>query len=266
MEITGKTRIFGILAHPSAHVRTPQTLNPLFAERGVDAAMIALDVPPERLAATVAGLRDVRNFGGFVVTVPHKTAIVALCGHVSARARLAGAVNVVRRESDGALTGDLLDGEGFAAGLAMDGIDIAGRRVFLAGAGGAASAIGLAMAERGAAALTIVNRSRDKAEALAERLRGAFPSLPLATEGGPGGHDLAINATSLGLKPGDPLPFSPDALDQGAIVAEAVMDPDVTPLLAAARARGLRVHRGFRMLEGQAREMLRFLLPDVPGD
>jgi hypothetical protein len=163
-----------------------------------------------------------------------------LCDTVSERARLAGAVNVVRKEADGALAGDLLDGEGFAAGLEQAGVALAGKRAFLAGAGGAASAIAFALAERGVARLTIANRSQDKAEALARRLAPLFPDLALSTEAGPEDHDIAINATSLGLKEGDPLPFDPARLPAGALVAEVVMQPDIARIASILLAYRLR--------------------------
>jgi shikimate dehydrogenase len=229
--ISGRTRIFAIIADPVAHVRTPQALNALFEREGQDAVIVPLQIAAADLETGVAGLRAMRNLGGLVVTVPHKSAVSVLCDTVSERARLAGAVNVVRKEADGALAGDLLDGEGFAAGLEQAGVALAGKRAFLAGAGGAASAIAFALAERGVARLTIANRSQDKAEALARRLAPLFPDLALSTEAGPEDHDIAINATSLGLKEGDPLPFDPARLPAGALVAEVVMQPDIKRML-----------------------------------
>ncbi|RUM96025.1 shikimate dehydrogenase [Pseudaminobacter arsenicus] len=261
--ISGKTRVCAILADPVGHVRTPQALNALFERHAIDAVMVPFEVAPVDLVRTVDGLRAVRNLAGVVVTVPHKSAISALCDRVSDRARLAGAVNVIRREADGRLSGDLLDGEGFAAGLELAGAQLAGKRVFLAGAGGGASAIAFAAAERGVVHLTISNRSRDKANALAARLASGFPKLGLATEGGPENHDIAVNATSLGLKGNDPLPFDPDRLSPGTLVAEVVMQPEVTPLLLSAAERGLPTHPGKWMLEAQLSEILRFLVPDV---
>lgn len=257
--ISGRTRIFAIIADPVAHVRTPQALNTLFAQQGQDAVIVPLQIAAADLKTGISGLRTMRNLGGLVVTVPHKSAMAALCDRLSERARLAGAVNVVRRETDGALAGDLLDGEGFAAGLEHAGVSLAGSSAFLAGAGGAASAIAFALAERGIARLTIANRSQDRAEALARRLAPLFSGLAISTEAGPEDHDIAINATSLGLKDGDPLPFDPARLPAGALVAEVVMQPDITPLLEAARERGLAIQPGKRMLDGQLDAICDFL-------
>ncbi|SDE99917.1 shikimate dehydrogenase family protein [Limimaricola pyoseonensis] len=263
--ISGTTRLFAILADPVGHVRTPQALNARFAEAGQDAVLVPCEVGPDALEETVRGLRNVRNLGGLVVTVPHKTEIARHCNALSERARLAGAVNVVRREADGRLFGDLLDGAGFVAGLSAAEVELEGRSVFLAGAGGAASAIAFALAEAGAARLTVANRSEAKARALLQRLQSAFPAVAVEAGHDPQRHDIAVNATSLGLKPDDPLPFDPADLSPGTLVAEVIMQPEETPLLAAAAARGLPTHLGRMMLEGQLRQMMAFLLPEAEG-
>lgn len=258
--ISGKTRLFAILAHPCGHVRTPQALNALFAEKGIDAVMTAYDVAPEDLAEVVGALRRIRNLDGLVITVPHKSAMMALCDEVSTRARVAGAVNVVRRTADGRLSGDLLDGIGFVTGLRQAGHSVAGRNVYMVGAGGAASAIAFALAAEGVGRLTLANRSPEKLEALADRLRAEFPDVPLALGGQPSGHDIVINATSLGLKAGDPLPVDPEQISPDTLVAEVIMEPAETALLQATRAKGCPVHPGRAMLDGQLAEIFAFLV------
>ncbi|MDQ4137093.1 MAG: shikimate dehydrogenase, partial [Pseudomonadota bacterium] len=148
-EITGSTRVFGILADPIEHVRTPQALNALMRERGVDGVMVPFHAGADDLAAVAAGLRRLRSFRGMIVTVPHKTAMLGLCDAVSERARQVGAVNAVRREPDGRLVGDMFDGLGFVAGLRAAGIEPRGARAYIAGAGGAAKAIAFALVEAG---------------------------------------------------------------------------------------------------------------------
>ncbi|WP_029003271.1 shikimate dehydrogenase family protein [Azorhizobium doebereinerae] len=259
-EITGHTRLFGILADPIHHVRTPQALNALMQARGYDGVLVPLHVAPDDLATAIAGLRRLRNLGGLIVTVPHKTAILDLCDEVTDNARRIGAVNTVRRMPDGRLVGEMLDGKGFVAGLRKAGIEPAGRSAYLAGAGGAANAIAFALAEAGVSRLTIANRTRAKAEDLAGRLAGAFPALPVTIgTPDPSGHDLVANATSLGLKDGDPLPLDADRLSDDQIVAEIIMQPETTALLAAASARGCRTHQGHPMLACQLDLMADFV-------
>jgi shikimate dehydrogenase len=259
-DITGTTRVYGIVADPIAQVRTPQGLNALMQRHGVDGIMVPFHVAPADLARFMDGMRVMRSFGGLIATVPHKVAMLSLCDIVSERARLIGAVNAVRREADGRLAADMFDGDGFVAGLREGGVEPEGKRAYMAGAGGAANAIAFALAEAGVASLTIWNRTPTKVKALRARLNTLYPDLAVA--GGtanPHGYDLVVNATSLGLKPDDPLPLDPTGLEPGMVVAEVVMQPEVTALLAAALARGCRVHSGRPMLACQLTLMARFL-------
>ena len=250
--IAGRTRIFAILGDPVAHVRTSETFNALAAARGCDAVMVPIRVAAADLPTAVAGLRAMANLGGFIVTVPHKTAIVPLLDTLSEAAGRVGAVNAVRREPDGTLAGEILDGIGFVAGLRATGHDPRGRSVYLAGAGGAACAIAFALAEAGASRLTIFNRTAERAIGLLTRLRGRFPNLPLtAGTRDPSGYDIIVNTTSQGLHEGDALPIDVGVLTPDQLVAEIIMEPAVTPLLAAATAAGCRTHPGLPMLTCQ---------------
>ncbi|MCB5177411.1 shikimate dehydrogenase family protein [Microvirga lenta] len=258
-EITGHTRVWAILADPIHHVKTPQALNALMRKRGVDGVLIPIHVGADDLSGLVSGLRTMRNLGGLIVTVPHKTAMVALCDEVSPAARAIGAVNTVRREADGRLVGEMLDGAGFVAGLRQAGIEPKGRSAYLAGAGGAANAIAFALAEAGVSRLTVANRTRSKCEDLAQRLAEAYPGF--AVEIGspdPSGHEIVVNATSLGLRENDPLPLDADRLTPDQIVAEIIMQPETTALLAAAKERGCRTHPGGPMLACQLELMADF--------
>ncbi|WP_350581030.1 shikimate dehydrogenase [Pseudomonas sp. HY2-MNA-CIBAN-0224] len=248
-QISGTTRVFAILADPIHHVQTPQAMNRLFSSMGLDQVLVPFHVSPSDLERVVNGLRGIKSLDGFIVTVPHKTAIVDLCDSVSEVARLVGAVNVVTRSSDGKLHGEILDGEGFVSGLRQAGIELEGRAVYLAGAGGAANAIAFALAASGIGWLTIANRSREKATSLVDRLAKAFPDLQVTVgTSDPSGYDLVVNGTSLGLKEGDPLPCDVTLLTADQVVAEIIMKPVITPLLAAAQKVGCRIHEGLPML------------------
>ncbi len=260
LQITGRTRVYGILADPIHHVKTPEVMNALLVRHGVDGVMVPFHVAPEGLAALVDGLRAQRNFGGFIATVPHKPAMRELCDSVTPEAARIGAVNCVRREADGRMVGAMLDGIGFVEGLRAAGIEPVGLRVYLAGAGGAASAIAFALAGAGVAALTVANRTEAKARALCARLAEAYPRLALATDAAAvAEHDLVINATSLGLGPDDPLPLDAERLRPGQIVAEAIMEPARTALLARAEAQGCHTHPGLPMLAAQIELMARHM-------
>ncbi len=247
--INGHTTLVVILAHPIGHVRTPAEMNRHFAATGTDAVLVPMQVLPEDLAAAVAMLRRVPNLGGIVVTVPHKESIAALCDRLTPAAQLVGAVNVIRREPDGTLTGGQFDGEGFVNGLRRAGHEIRGKRVWMAGAGGAAAGIGYAMLRHGVGCLTIHNRTAARAEALVRRLLAALPGAPVAAGGAdPAGHAVVVNATSLGLEPGDALPVDANLLTPAMLAAGVVMQPDRTAFLEAASARGCATHPGLPML------------------
>lgn len=258
--ITGHTRIFGILADPIHHVKTPQGINRLLDARGFDGVMVPIHVRAEDLPAMVEGLRRMNNLAGFVVTVPHKTAMPALCDELTPAAARIGAVNVVRRTADSRFVGGMLDGEGFVAGLRTAGVEPAGRSAYLAGAGGAASAIAYALAQAGVARLTIANRTTAKATELVARMKEDFPNLAIAVgTDDPSQHDLVVNGTSLGLREGDALPLNVERLTPDQTVAEIIMQPAETPLLRAAAAKGCRVHFGAPMLASQVALMADFM-------
>lgn len=267
--ISGLTRFVGILADPIAHVMAPGLLNGLYAERGEDMVMVPLHVHADQLAQVVQGLRGIGSFDGCVVTIPHKTAMPALCDALTPEARQADAVNIVRRTPQGGLIGGLLDGLGFVAGLRASGIEPRGLRAYLAGAGGAGSAIAWALAAAGVGRLTVANRNVERARALVARIAARHPSLEVAVGNtDPSGHDLVVNGTSLGMRPGDALPLDASRLEAAQIVAEIIMKPAETALMAAARARGCRVQPGLPMLAQQAVLMAGFMRgePSLVGE
>lgn len=273
LEISGRTRVFGTLAHPIDHVRVPGVMNPLYARHGIDAVMVPIHVAPADLADAVRGMRANRSLGGLCVTVPHKVTIAALCDDVGASGRRVGAVNAVRfddADSDGRrrMHGDNFDGQGYVAGMKAGGFDFAGKHVLQLGAGGAGMAIAFAVAEAGAASLSIANRTVARGEDLAHRVHKAFPdcaSRGLPADADPAGYDVAINTTSLGLHDGDPMPVDVARLDPSTVVSEIIMIPEETALLKAAKARGHAVHYGRPMLEQQIRLIAAFIGTPFPA-
>lgn len=262
--ITGSTRIVQVVADPVAQLKTPAALNELCAARGEDAVTVPAHVPADQLEAFLDGVRSNRSVAGLVVTVPHKAAALALCDEIGPNARVAGAVNVVRREPDGSLFGETLDGLGFVAGLRSQGIDPAGKNAIVLGAGGAASAVSAALLDAGVACLDVHNRTESRAAELVDRLRRAFPAHEIAVGlQRSGAADLIVNATSNGMSVEDaPTPL-PEDLPTHAVVAEVIMQPEMTLFLQQAAERGLRIQLGKWMLEGQLRLIADTLLPAV---
>ena len=258
-EITGETRLFAIVGHPVVQVKAPMAFNPLFRAKGRNAVMVPIDVAPGSLDAAIAGLKAVANLDGMVVTIPHKQRMAELVDAVLPTGRMVGAINAIRRERDGRWTGDMFDGRGSVHGLRAAGIESKGRKILLVGAGGAGSAIAFAMAEAGAAVVTLFDVDKAKARKVIEGLRHAYPAT--RAEVGPPmpkDHDTIINATPLGMAPSDPLPIDPAVIDPAMLVVDIIMKPDVTPLLKAAEAKGCRIVPGRHMLDGQVTAVAEF--------
>jgi shikimate dehydrogenase len=258
--ITGTTRLYAIIGDPIAHVRTPMAFNDYFRARKIDAICLPVQIGRDDLPRGWAGLKSIANLDGFIVTAPHKAEAARLCDRLEADGTHTRVVNTIRREPDGSFSGTLLDGRGFVSGLIKQGHPVEGQRFYMAGAGGAGTALAYALADAGAVALTIHNRTRSKAERLVAEVGAAFPGLDVRVgTADAGGHAVVVNATSLGLKPDDGHSFDLASADPSALVAEVVMKPDMTPLLIAAEQRGHASHFGIHMLNSQLDLMMQFL-------
>jgi shikimate dehydrogenase len=258
--ITGRTKLFCIVADPIEHVRTPQMFNAHLETVGIDAVLVPAHVASDKLPLLVSGLRHCENLLGIVVTLPHKIAILDLCDELHSTADLVGAANILRRGPDGRLTGANFDGIGFLRSLEEMVTSVRGKSVYLAGAGGVARAIAFSLAGAGVSQLSIYNRSSDRATELLSAVGKHYPHVATSlADRTPEGFDVAINGTLLGLRATDPLPFSVDALSPHAIVADVVMEPIMTPLLMAARRRGLNILTGDAMLRYQLKLWVEFI-------
>ncbi len=265
--ITGATRVAGVIGSPVRHSLSPAIFNAAFAAGGLDWAYLAFEVPEGAGGLAMAGMRAL-GIDGLSVTMPHKAAVIDALDEVSGDAGALGAVNCVQR-TGGRLVGHNTDGPGLVDALRFDeGIDIAGQRFAVLGAGGAARAVVRALGAEGAAAVVVVNRSPGPAE-LAAGLAGA-----VGTVGRPqdvADADVVVNATPLGMgvvvttagEP-EPLPVDPSLLQVGQVVVDLVYHPTVTPLIAQARARGLRAVNGLGMLIHQAAHAFRLWTSEEP--
>lgn len=252
LRLDGETRLFPILGDPIGQVKSPALLSAILVGRGANALVVPMHVGPADLAATVTTLKSVRNVEGLIATVPHKAATLALCDAPSERARYAGSVNVMRRRADGTWAGDNTDGQGYMDGLAALGVDVAGKPVLLVGAGGAGAAVAFEILARGAAELAIHDVDAARRDALIGRLGERFPGRVRIGGTDPRGFALIADVTPLGMRPGDPLPVAAEWLSAGQAVASAVTKPEITPLLAAARAKGCTTMPGRGMFDAQA--------------
>ena len=257
---SGETHLYAIIAHPAAHIRASEFYAPIIAAEQRDAFLVPFEIKPADLPAMLPALKKIGNLKGLVVTIPHKQAMADLCDEVGPSGQLAGAVNTVRFEADGRLIGDNFDGVGFINGGRAHGIEPKGAKVLMLGAGGAARAIAIAIADEGAAAITIANRTESRAKELASIVQAVFPEVEVKT--GPfdaTGHDLIVNTTSLGLNPNDPMPLDPVSLTSGMSYYD-IISPRDTELMEAAAAKGLTTVIGGRpMVDHQVVAQLNFL-------
>lgn len=250
------TRQLGILGYPLTHSASPVMQQAALDHHGLEMRYSAWPTESDALAAAVGRLRW-DGYVGANVTIPHKERVIELLDECGRLAREVGAVNTIVKE-DGRLLGHNTDVSGFLRALKeQGGFDPSGASVILLGAGGAARAAALALAEEGVASLTIANRTLGRAGSLADELRGrvaAVAPAPLqnaALAGALDGADLIVNATSVGMdRSGDrgksPLPAS--MIPSDALVYDMVYVPAQTPLLAEARKAGARTLGGLWML------------------
>ncbi|MBO0944084.1 shikimate dehydrogenase [Acidovorax temperans] len=247
--ISGTTQLIAHLGYPTESFKAPMIYNPWFEKRGIDAVVVPMGVKPGDYAGTLAALARVTNLRGALVTMPHKVTTLSLADEITPTARIAGACNALLLRPDGTWLGDQFDGAGFVRGLLRKGRTLRGARVIVSGAGGVGSAIAASLAAEGVAHISLFDTNTASAEGLAERLRAHYPQLVVQTgSNDPAGFDVVVNATPLGMKEGDPLPFDVARIDAGAMVGEVVMKTEYTPLLQAALAKGCGVQVGTDML------------------
>ncbi|MGR3911518.1 shikimate dehydrogenase [Burkholderia sp. SR8] len=257
MNINGSTRLIGIVGDPIKQARAPEVWTRLFRYNRINAVCVPMQVAADELSSFIDGVKAVRNLVGLIITVPHKTAVLELVDNPTARARSVGAVNMLRWNKDGKVTGDIVDGAGFVLGLNARGRAVSGKRALVVGSGGAGTAIAFALAEAGAAEVDVSDINEARAQQLASRLRltgvQSCVSPPIAV-----GFDIVVNASPIGMHPDDPLPMNIEGLGEGTLVAEAIMHPPETRLLAQARACGCPVQPGSYMMDYQIPEMASF--------
>jgi len=256
------TVVVGVIGDPVEHSLSPALHNAALRELGLDWAYVAFHVPAGRAKEAVAAMADL-GIRGLSVTMPHKAAAAAACQRLTPVAARLGAVNTVTL-SNGELSGDSTDGAGFIDSLADRGWLADGKRCLVLGAGGAARAVVLALAEAGAARVGVVARQPEQALDVSSLAgsAGVVGSVEAVEES-----DLVVNATPVGMRAGhggagpderQSLPFEldPSWLGPGQLVADLIYAPATTPLLAVARARGADTRSGLGMLIHQAARQL----------
>ena len=257
--IDGNTQLIAHIGYPTASFKAPMIYNPYFKSIGLNAAVVPMGVKAEDFTTSLEAIFRFSNVHGALITMPHKITILGLVQELSVAAQIAGACNAVRRRDDGKLIGDMFDGEGFVRGVLRRGRILKGARVLVVGSGGVGSAIAASLAGHGVAELALYDLNTGAMQALAARLSQHHPHLIVHTGShDPVGFDVVVNATPMGMEPGDPMPVDVSRLSARTYVGEVVMKQEMTAFLAAAQARGCQVQLGIDMLFEQIPAYLEF--------
>lgn len=247
--ISGKTTLVAHIGFPTESFKSPMIYNPWFEQKGIDAVVVPMGVKAEDYEQSFKSIFRFTNLRGALITMPHKVTTVGLVDEVTPAVRIAGACNAVLKRPDGTLLGDQFDGAGFVRGVLRKGRQLKGARVLISGSGGVGSAIAASLAAAGVGELALYDARDESAEGLGQRLREHYPALTVRTGSkDPDGYDVVVNATPLGMKEGDPLPFDVARISPTCFVGEVVMKSEYTPFLRAAREKGCEVQVGTDML------------------
>lgn len=266
LNITGATRLNVIIGDPIAQVKSPAGMTRAFAARGHDGVLVPVQVGVETLGAFLAVADELKNLDGIIVTVPHKFACYRHCRSATPRGDFLGAVNILRRRPEGGWHGEMVDGQGFVGAVRANGGKPEGARALLVGAGGAGSAIALALIEAGVRELALHDADTKRRDDLVGRLNGLGKGQVIVGSSDPTGFDIVANATPAGMKAGDPLPVDAAKLTPAMFVGCVITQPVVSPLIEAARKIGCKTSTGSQMYEALQKSMVDFLLfEDVGG-
>lgn len=247
--IRATSELIAHIGYPTHSFKSPMIYNPHFEHAGIDAVVVPMSCRAAHFDRFLPAVFSLSNVRGALITMPHKVSAVAHLAEASSRVRIAGACNAVRAHEDGALEGDMFDGEGFVRGVRRKGVELAGARALVVGCGGVGSAIVASLAGAGVGSLALFDARAESAEALMRRVRSHYPDIDLATgSNDPDGFDIVVNATPMGMEPGDPLPIDVARLSPDAFVGEVVMKQKMTGFLQAAAERGCRFQVGTDML------------------
>ena len=259
--VSGKTRVFGIVGHPIEQVRSPEMFTAECRRRGRDAILVPLHVLPEDFDAALPQLLRLQNLGGLVFTIPYKVRACNFADELGDQARVVGAINALARRADGRRHAEIFDGLGCVEAFRRRGIAFGGKRVMLLGAGGAGSAIAVAIGRERPSSLRVFDIDAERASALAAKVAGANPDVKVTS--GPTTTvdvDILLNATPAGMLDDARLPMPIAALPRELVVFDAIVKPERTPLLALAEKCGCTAVTGREMMRGQVSRMVDFFL------
>jgi shikimate dehydrogenase len=256
--ISSQTRLYWLLGHPVKQTISPSLFNPAFAAAQHDAALMAIDTPPQQLEGAISLFRHASNAQGCLLTIPHKQQVVKYMDALSLTSQALGIVNIIRKTPQG-LEGDALDGWGFTGALAHHGHSVREQRVLVIGCGGAGAASAWQTLSQGAARVGLLDVDQSRSAGLAQMLARQFgPHRVLALNQLQGDWSIVLNTSPLGMRPGDALPMPLQDISPTALLVDATTPAQPSRWLTQASERGHRVIHGSDFTRGQALAMAAF--------
>jgi len=256
VHVRATTKVYGIFGHPVSHSLSPIMHNAAFKKLKLDCVYIAFDIHPTNLDSATRAIKSLGILGANV-TIPHKERIISFLDETYPEVALTGAVNTVKNEN-GKLTGYNTDVEGFLIAIKEDlEVTPKGLRVFLLGAGGAARAVLTALCMNGASEIYLINRTLDKANALASKFKKSYKDISIepysledtdSVERSLRTADLLINASSSGMEGVASIKLQLELLPKDSMIYDLVYKPRETDLLKGAKELGLKAAGGLSML------------------
>ena len=250
--VNGKTRVYGIVGDPIEQVRSPEMVTWEMQKRDHNAVLIPMHIARDEFDTVIPHIMRMRNLDGLIFTIPFKAQAIALAKTLGPQASQIGAINALKKHSNGAWSGEIFDGIGCVEAFKQRGITLQDKRLQLIGLGGAGSAICVALAYEKPKLLRLFDINAQTTERMAKMVNTISPQtvvevgLPLAE-----GIDILLNASPVGMLSDARLPLAVEQFKKELIVFDAIVMPENTPLLSLAQDCGCQVVRGREMMLGQ---------------
>lgn len=250
--VNGKTRVYGIVGDPIEQVRSPEMVTWEMQKRDHNAVLIPMHIARDEFDTVMPHIMRMRNLDGLIFTIPFKAQAIALAKTLGPQASQIGAINALKKHSNGAWSGEIFDGIGCVEAFKQRGITLQDKRLQLIGLGGAGSAICVALAYEKPKLLRLFDINAQTTERMAKMVNTISPQtvvevgLPLAE-----GIDILLNASPVGMLSDARLPLAVEQFKKELIVFDAIVMPENTPLLSLAQDCGCQVVRGREMMLGQ---------------
>lgn len=265
IQLNGSTRLYFVVGHPIKQVKSPEGVTQELINKGLNAIVSPADVAPENFADFITHSKNMLNTDGLIVTVPHKITAFQYCDKVTERAQFIGAINTIRRCAEG-WEGDMLDGTGMVKAILEKNIELKGKRVILAGAGGAGKAIAFELLLAGVAELAIFDLDTSRQQQLVGQLSQLKKGTVIAHDNNPEGFDVIVNATPMGMNGDTSAAFQLERLAAHMAIADVVTSPAETPFVKYSTKLGCVAVKGTDMFIKVRDLMVNFLLENQTGD